>query len=56
MINKFSKFEKNRKKIRKMVLIENRTDFTFFGIVASKIGVGEPSIAYKKRQLSYFRE
>ena len=57
MIDPFSKIQlKKEKKIRKIVLIKNRNDFTFFGIVDQKIGVGEPSIAYEKHQSSFFMQ
>ena len=57
MIDPFSKIQlKKEKKIRKIVLIKNRNDFTFFGIVDQKIGVGEPLIAYEKHQSSFFMQ
>ena len=58
MINQDStiRLEKEEEKISRIGLIVNCTDFIFFAIVHPKIGAGEPSMACKKWQSSYFRE
>ena len=48
--------EKDEEKCVKIEVIGNRHCHSFFGIVDTRIGAGELSIAHIKRQLSYFRE